>query len=529
MANGLASMLTNGINPADPKVGVMLNRVNENPNLLSQFGLTWEQLIALNGEVKRLKQPPMPQGQPAPTVAAQLENEKQQLSQGLPTAMPQGSQMYDPEVYQQGVAAGATNGEPPVVHMAAGDRVVAVGPKGTVPPDDYAESPFERWWDTLREHGRAQFAEKKEEVQKYLAIDKASPGFFESLTPQQRYDREQEVVRLRGGSPTASARIPSSMGEPDAAATGPSSVSRAPVVAPPSNRTRGVGALPRAPVVAPPVPLESAGLKALEKAAKQRQQDITDAKVPDLPTKMDEMEKLYKSQGIGKAAAAERAQLDAKELAQKEARKSDRWMNAAEALFKMAATKSPHFAQAAGEAGAHLANLEGASNKAYRAGQDTTDARRAGIGSAEEGIKERLIGISMSEQERAKDRLEKLRIAGLSAEERAAEMQFAREMTKHEGDANREMQLRVARIQAAAASKNLNTSQSFVKDMTAAVATKNPAEIQRVLTMYERMMKVEHPQHYNKPVDPFVAGLITGPGGSGPSAEQRSLYEKYNR
>ena len=527
MANGLASMMTNGVDPTDPKVGVMLDRVNANPNLLSQFGLTWEQLIALNGEVKRLKQPPMPQGQPAPTVAAQLENEKQQLSQGLPTAMPQGSQMYDPEVYQQGVAAGATNGEPPVVHAAQGG-VVAFGPGGTVPPDDYAESPFGRLWDVLQLRVRDSVAENDEQTKNYWAIKKASPGFFESLTPQQRYDREQEVLRLRRGSPAASARIPSSVGEPDAAATGPSSVSRAPR-APPSNHTRGVGALPRAPVVAPPVPPESAGLKALAAAAKQRQQDITDAKVPDLQTQMDEIEKVYKSQGIGKAAAAERAQLDAKELTRKKERKSDRWMNIAEVLFKMAATKSPHFAQAAGEAGAGLANLEGASNKAYRAGQDTTDARRARIDSDQEGSKEKLIGISMSEQGRARDRLEKLRIAGLSNEERGAEMQFAREMAKHEGDANREMQLRVARIQAAAASKNLNTSQSFVKDMTAAVATKNPAEIQRVLTMYERMMKVEHPQHYNKPVDPFVAGLITGPGGSGPSAEQRSLYEKYNR
>jgi len=131
---GLAStLMQHGYNPADPKVEMILDRLNKNPNLLSQSGMTWQQLIALNNEVKRLKQ----QQQPAqPQQGTSVAQEKlQEVAMHSPDMGAEGMaggglahlpvHQFNPEHYASGGIVAFSGGD--VVH---GAESLFVGPDG---------------------------------------------------------------------------------------------------------------------------------------------------------------------------------------------------------------------------------------------------------------------------------------------------------------------------------------------------------------------------------------------------------------
>lgn len=345
MAFGMLQELAKrGYDPTDPRVQMILNDVNRNPNMLPQTGLTWEQLIALNNEVKRLRQPPAQAPVPQ-TVADRLEGERDQL-EGI-------AQFQLPGMFEGKAYAGGG-----IVAFQEGNLVRSNRPGYVIDPTTGEERPMtmqelrtgqkqstDESESTLGMFGRSLLqriqgtpedqaaAQRRVELQR--AIGTLTPGLFEQITPESRAQRQQAADYYRGlltGAPSA----------PTPASTVPPATAPAPAAKPTPQVKPATTPAARAPASQPikpaeeplaapdPAPLSSALMAAQARAFAARQG------LGSEESAIEKREKMYEERGIGKADAERKAQLEKREADYKDRMDIGNKFALAGAFFDMA-------------------------------------------------------------------------------------------------------------------------------------------------------------------------------------------------
>jgi hypothetical protein len=394
---GLSSMTLGNVDVTDPKVQMVVDQLNKNPNLLPQSGLTWQDLIALNNQIQRLRQQKMVP--PNTTVMEDLAHQYAGIA----------GQPISPEMYGDETFSAANGGIVALSEGGTGNQEEgteksksrfarareAANPKhlnprlfpgglgglksfaGKVMPYATPVGIYMGAADALHTAGDL-FGADTDAIRRYYGADTSDPSLLGDMGYRLRAGI-QDIIPFAGGPLKA-------MREQGIPAVAPAKkedkVSPGSGIAPARPDIGGPRNRPAAPV-APAAPgtmasgepagvgyeTLSPGDLAMAEAKRKREAFVEEMRPQDRNEYISAIEEDYKKAGIGEAAKKREKQLEEREGRMKEGQDRNFWLNAAASFFDMAAEASK-----SGQAGGALQSLF---RSAAKGGQSFAERVRA--------------------------------------------------------------------------------------------------------------------------------------------------------